>query len=340
MEAGGRRAEHWRTSAHGRARDGSTLGAMAVSALSESSCHRPADADTAPWEPGYAVRWRHADTRFAVGDWACPGIAHGAPSVGADEEEIPAQIEINLQRCGWHLRSVAGRDYLIDPNGASLWPNDAGYRLSHNRGRPQAATLMFVAPEAFESALSDVPGSGRASLPRLLGSPSVLRSDRVALAHAELLASKQRLDVEERSLALLRHIVTDALDTRARSKPASAREISRIVRGCAYIAAHYREDLSIEAIASAAGMSPSRFSTRFPDVVGMSVWRHVTMLRLRMALQAIADDDDHDLTALAFRLGFSSHSHFTARFRAQYGRTPSALRAALRRLRHASDKGP
>ena len=44
------------------------------------------------------------------------------------------------------------------------------------------------------------------------------------------------------------------------------------------------------------------------------------------------DGQCDDLTDLGLDLGFSSHSHFSAAFRAAYGRTPSAFRqAALRR---------
>jgi AraC-like DNA-binding protein len=37
-----------------------------------------------------------------------------------------------------------------------------------------------------------------------------------------------------------------------------------------------------------------------------------------------------DLTALAFDLGFSSHSHFSAAFRRAFGCTPSAFRESMR----------
>jgi AraC-like DNA-binding protein len=40
-----------------------------------------------------------------------------------------------------------------------------------------------------------------------------------------------------------------------------------------------------------------------------------------------------DLTALALELGFSSHSHFTDAFRAEFGRAPSRIRrSTLREL--------
>ena len=48
------------------------------------------------------------------------------------------------------------------------------------------------------------------------------------------------------------------------------------------------------------------------------------------ALDAVLDGGD-DLTTIALEAGFSSHSHFTARFRRAFGCAPSAPRCDGRR---------
>jgi AraC-like DNA-binding protein len=55
------------------------------------------------------------------------------------------------------------------------------------------------------------------------------------------------------------------------------------------------------------------------------LYRYLTRLRLRAALERLADGA-RDLTALALELGFSSHSHFADAFRREFGRTPSDVR--------------
>jgi len=58
---------------------------------------------------------------------------------------------------------------------------------------------------------------------------------------------------------------------------------------------------------------------------------HRYQLRARMA--AALDevlDSRRDLTTIGIALGFSSHSHFTACFRASFGATPSAMRRGTR----------
>ena len=56
-----------------------------------------------------------------------------------------------------------------------------------------------------------------------------------------------------------------------------------------------------------------------------SLYDYVLHERLAHTLDAILDCGD-DLTAVALDAGFSSHSHFTARFRSFFGCTPAALR--------------
>jgi len=64
-------------------------------------------------------------------------------------------------------------------------------------------------------------------------------------------------------------------------------------------------------------------------VEGLPLYRYQLRLRLARALDLLAQYDD--LTALSLDLGFSSHSHFSAAFRAVYGRSPSKFRLAARR---------
>ena len=79
-----------------------------------------------------------------------------------------------------------------------------------------------------------------------------------------------------------------------------------------------------------AGLSRFRLCRAFRRATGSTLhaWREER--RMRAALAALADGAD-DLTRLALDLGYSSHSHFTARFRRTFGRSPSAARRELRR---------
>lgn len=73
----------------------------------------------------------------------------------------------------------------------------------------------------------------------------------------------------------------------------------------------------------------SRFAAwrAFRQVTGVGPHDWAIDLRLRLAADRVMSGPV-DLAELAQELGFSSHSHLTARFRARFGLTPSALRAA------------
>lgn len=78
-------------------------------------------------------------------------------------------------------------------------------------------------------------------------------------------------------------------------------------------------------LAAIAGVSPHHLAHVFRHEVGTSVYRYVLRSRLAGALTDVIDSHA-ELTTVALDAGFASHSHFTARFKALFGVTPSALR--------------
>ena len=88
------------------------------------------------------------------------------------------------------------------------------------------------------------------------------------------------------------------------------------------------EPLSLAAVAAALAVSPFHLARVFRAQTGFSLAGYVHGLRLRRAAERLAAEPDTDLSRLALDLGYCSHSHFTHRFRAAFGRPPSALRGA------------
>jgi AraC-like DNA-binding protein len=77
----------------------------------------------------------------------------------------------------------------------------------------------------------------------------------------------------------------------------------------------------------------------FRAETGFSLYGFQQSLRLRSALERLRNATD--LSALALELGFSSHSHFTARFRDEFGLAPSQVRdePQMRALLRAATRG-
>ncbi|HWZ38715.1 MAG TPA: AraC family transcriptional regulator [Bradyrhizobium sp.] len=82
---------------------------------------------------------------------------------------------------------------------------------------------------------------------------------------------------------------------------------------------------NVAKLARVANLSPFHFCHVFREMVGTSIYDYVLHERLARTLDAVLDGGD-DLTAIALDAGFSSHSHFTARFKNFFGCTPAALR--------------
>ena len=83
-------------------------------------------------------------------------------------------------------------------------------------------------------------------------------------------------------------------------------------------------------LATHASVSPGHLAHLFRAEMGISVYNFVVRCRLARALDAVLDSDV-GFTDIAMEMGFASHSHFTAKFRAFFGRTPQQVRRGVRR---------
>ena len=95
-----------------------------------------------------------------------------------------------------------------------------------------------------------------------------------------------------------------------------------------YIRSNLAEDLSLEALAARAQFSPAHFHRVFTAYFGSSPHEFVLACRIEAA-QAALRSDRCSLAELAVSCGFSSQSHFTARFKKATGMTPLQYRRRM-----------
>ena len=113
--------------------------------------------------------------------------------------------------------------------------------------------------------------------------------------------------------------------------PERGRSRELALRVQAVLADRFAEPLSLAALARQVASSPYHLCRAFKAATGLTLHAYRMQLRLRHALERIAEPAA-DLAAVALDLGFASHSHFTAAFTATFGEPPSAFR------RHASGR--
>jgi AraC family transcriptional regulator len=104
------------------------------------------------------------------------------------------------------------------------------------------------------------------------------------------------------------------------------RELAEAAR--AVLAQRFAESLSLAAIARLVDTSVFHLARLFRRETGNTLHAYRNQLRLRTALEQLADPTS-DLLTTALDLGYSSHSHFTESFRRAFRVTPSAVRGSL-----------
>jgi transcriptional regulator GlxA family with amidase domain len=96
-----------------------------------------------------------------------------------------------------------------------------------------------------------------------------------------------------------------------------------------FIEAHLEENISIQALASIAGLSMYHFARAFKQSEGMTPHEYLIQCRVQRAKDLLAETD-LSLSEIALASGFSDQSHCARRFREHVGVTPSSYRWSTR----------
>jgi AraC-like DNA-binding protein len=104
------------------------------------------------------------------------------------------------------------------------------------------------------------------------------------------------------------------------------RSVSRAMRA---IVEQPGADLSVQALARRAGLSPSRFAARFRAVVGVSPMEFATRWRVDVAARWLVSTD-WSVGEIAGRVGYESPAAFSRAFSRVAGQSPTSWRAERR----------
>lgn len=112
-------------------------------------------------------------------------------------------------------------------------------------------------------------------------------------------------------------------DASGREKRTRHRTVEKAVD---FILSHYSEDLSLEEVAAAVSISPSRLRALFREHFGISVIRWRDQLRMQKARELL-QHTEHSVKQVAALVGYPDALYFSRRFRGFCGVSPSEYRA-------------
>ncbi len=136
------------------------------------------------------------------------------------------------------------------------------------------------------------------------------------------------LFIEETMLWILERTIERAYRRPRQSRKDHSDQRERVRAVQAALTARFQEHLSLEKLAHEFDYSSYYLCRIFRQHTGLTIHQYLTQVRLRTALEWMADHECN-LADLAFRLGFSSQSHFTLAFRKAFGAPPTQINGVL-----------
>jgi AraC family transcriptional regulator len=280
----------------------------------------------------------HARSLFASATVRLELVTCTSPTASWSAEEQRTEHTLSFPWSGLNVRALAGTEEVASASRVLFLNAGDVYRVKHPVGSGETTLNVAVAADALVDILrrADASAVERTHRPFTAAAapcPPRLHLELRRLAHQLGAGAVDALEAEERGLALVARAVLEPAAPAPGPTPevAPARAHAALAQRAHLELWRRRFDpaLSLRALARALGVSPFYLSRTFRRVLGRPLFAERNALRLAAALDRLAAPEI-ELAPLAVELGFSSHSHFAAAFRAHFGQTPSAARGRLR----------
>jgi AraC-like DNA-binding protein len=266
-----------------------------------------------------------------VGAFRCPVTDARFANTGPIERPI-----VVFPRSAVWIRHAGSRAFVADPGIVTIYNRGQEYTRAALARDGDRSDWFAVAPEVALSLAAELDPAA-ADRPDRPWRAEWTRSDSdIYLRQRWLFRRFERgevdtLEGEESVLGLVAEVIR-----RSARRSRTVRPSRRTAEAHRDLAQRARAELArdpaaatdLTSLARCLEVSPFHLCRVFRAVNGTSLHDYRIELRLRLALERLADRST-DLSRLAFELGFSSHSHFTQTFKARLGMTPSSLRPEL-----------
>lgn len=239
-------------------------------------------------------------------------------------EERHAGPSISLVLAGtFACRSACGSS-LLSAGSLFLGSTGQAYECSHRHGEGDRCLSFQFDAEVFERLAHDA-GVARAAFDRQAMPP--LRALAGLTARAQAVISRRIEDeAEEVAFDLAGAVIRIAGDLPKQASPAPQHQ-ARISRVLHQLESSEDKPRTLIELADASGLSPYHFLRTFKAVTGVTPHQWLLRARLREAARRLAASRER-ITDIALESGFEDLSNFVRSFRAEFGMSPRAYRAA------------
>ena len=262
-----------------------------------------------------------------VGAFRCPVDHQRFRNTGPTESHL-----VVFPRTSVWIRHAGSRAFVADPGIVTIYNKGQEYSRTALSREGDRSDWFGVAPE-IAAAIAEQFDPGAADHPErpyrmewsISDSDQYLRQ-RVLFRRMEH-GQVEPLEGEEAVIGLVGEVMRQAAGATqpVRGRRATEVHLDLAQRARAELARDPAARTDLTTLAKALAVSPFHLCRVFRAIHGTTLHDYRIELRLRLALERVADPAT-DLSRLAFELGFSSHSHFTHSFRMRMGKPPSLLR--------------
>lgn len=265
--------------------------------------------------------------------------SHG--SEVAHNDHYHDYFQVCYVRCGQLVHRQEGQEVRLAPGDAFIIPPGFPHSLDFESAQTEMVSLVF------EEALFHA-GFARSNAHQFLaglqnggGQPVRLRlvldeGQRASVESLmECLMRQQEADCPAQ-LSAAASLISSVVYLLAQSyyqQPQNAHRLGELVgynstlQQCVrYIDEHYKEEITLVALAKQFGMSRSAFCTVFPQFAGLPLRRYVARKRVQEAQMRIRSHPELPLNQVAAEVGYEDVTTFYRNFRREAGMAPSKYR--------------
>ena len=163
---------------------------------------------------------------------------------------------------------------------------------------------------------------------------SRLRLSVNSLAEVENIVAAMETELTKRlpgyqcvAVSLLTRLIAYLSRCYSQSQTENCHAFIRIADATEHLETHYDQPVTLTQLADMVHMSARHFQRAFRKVMGISPIDHLVRLRITHAAELLQQEQDLNITEIAFKVGFQDSNYFARQFRRIMGRSPREYRS-------------